>query len=97
MPKAFDAAPRPFHPCEGVARYPFDGWYEKLRVVCGALVVGICMLECSSAGAAGAPDVQQGAACVQHELPQAAWAAVVAPNKTLINENAMDFNMVTLL
>ena len=46
---------------------------------------------------AAATHVQQGATWVQHELPQAACAAAVATNKTVISEKAMDFNMVILL
>lgn len=71
-----------------------DGWYEKLRVPCGALAAGIFMFECSSAGAAGAPEVQHVAAWVQHDPLPAAWAAAAAPNNTAISERFMVFNMV---
>jgi hypothetical protein len=74
-----------------------EGWYEKLRVPCGALAAGIFIFECSSAGAAEAPAVQHVAAWVQHDPLQAAWAAAVAPNNTAISERVMVFTMSVLL
>lgn len=60
---------------------------------CGALDIGISMLECSSAGAAGAAEGQEAvAAWVEHPPPQACTGAAVAVNieATSVNTNSLD-------